>query len=110
MDAGSQQRREARLTPEDRGTDVQATEAIMKRSDFEGMCELAREGRLTWVENIPRHETGRVVDCGTDTVTVDFGGARAEWRADDCRELTHGYRVNYDEVKRYPHEFDTHRD
>jgi hypothetical protein len=82
----------------------------MKRTDFEGMCELAGEGRLTWVENMVSHETGRVVTCGDDTIGVDVGGARAEWVRHDCRELTHGYRVNYDEVKKYPHEFDTHRD
>ena len=82
----------------------------MKRTDFTGMCTLAREGRLTWVENTTLHETGRVITCKTDTIEVDVEGKRADWDLRDCRELTHGYKVNYDEVLKHPHEFDTHRD
>lgn len=82
----------------------------MERTDFEGMCELAKEGRLTWVENMDRGETGRVIDCSADTIAVDLGGVRADWNPRECRELTYGYRVNYDEVKKHPHEFDTHLD
>jgi len=44
----------------------------MKRTDFTGMCTLAREGRLTWVENTTLHETGRVVTCKTDTIEVEL--------------------------------------
>ena len=82
----------------------------MKRTDFSGMCTLAREGRLTWVENTTLNETGRVVTCKTDTIEVDVGGKIEDWNLSDCRELTHGYKINYDEVKKHPHEFDTHRD
>ena len=82
----------------------------MKRTDFEGMCELLKDGRLTWVENTVDHKTGRVVGCGTDSVQVEVAGHREERNARDCRELTHGYRVNYGEVKRHPHEYDSHMD
>lgn len=82
----------------------------MKRTDFRGMCTLANEGRLTWVENTTLHETGRVMTCGSDTMTVEVGGKREDWHMRDCRELTNGYKVNYDEVLKHPHEFDTHRD
>ncbi|HAD03717.1 MAG: hypothetical protein A2091_12500 [Desulfuromonadales bacterium GWD2_61_12] len=74
------------------------------------MCTLASEGRLTWVENTTLHETGRVTACGADTLTVDVGGKNEDWHMRDCRELTHGYKVNYEEVLKHPHEFDTHRD
>lgn len=82
----------------------------MKRTEFEGMCELFKDGRLTWVENTSAHKTGRVIACGSDSIEVDVKGHRESWKAGDCRELTHGYRVNYDEVKKHPHEFDSHVD
>lgn len=82
----------------------------MKRNDFEGMCTLAREGRLTWVENTVNHEAGRVIGCGTQTITVDVHGKKADWNMRDCRELTYGYKINYDEVRKHPKEFDTHSD
>jgi hypothetical protein len=82
----------------------------MKRTDFEGMCELAQEGRLTWVENMDSHEKGRVVSCSGETIEVETSGHRETWSLRDCKELTYGYKVNYEEVKRHPHEFDTHLD
>jgi len=82
----------------------------MKRTDFTAMCTLAKDGRLTWVENTTLRETGRVMTCGRETMTVDVGGRREDWHPRDCRELTHGYKINYDEVRKYPDEFDTHRD
>lgn len=82
----------------------------MKRTDFEGMCELFKDGRLTWVENANDHKAGRVVSCGTDSIEVEVAGHRESWNASDCQEMTHGYRVNYDEVKKHPHEFDSHLD
>ena len=85
-------------------------EERMRRTDYEGMCELAREGRLTWVENTSSHEKGRVVSCGGETVEVEVSGHRENWSLRDCQELTHGYKVNYEEVKKHPHEFDTHAD
>lgn len=82
----------------------------MRRTDFEGMCELFKDGRLIWVENASAHKTGRVVGCSTDSIEVEVAGHREEWAARDCRELTHGYRVNYAEVKKHPHEYDSHLD
>jgi hypothetical protein len=87
-----------------------AEEESMKRTDFEGMCELAQEGRLTWVENMDSHEKGRVVSCSGETIEVETSGHRETWSLRDCKELTYGYKVNYEEVKRHPHEFDTHLD
>lgn len=82
----------------------------MRRTDYEGMCELAREGRLTWVENKDSHEAGRVISCSGDTVEVEVSGHHENWSLRDCKELTHGYKVKYEEVKKHPHEFDTHMD
>lgn len=82
----------------------------MKRIELEGMCELAKDGRLTWVENLDTHDKGRVISCTGDKIEVDVGGRRAEWKATACREMTFGYKVNYEEVKKHPHEFDTHLD
>ncbi len=82
----------------------------MKQIEFEGMCELSYEGRLTWVENTSSHEKGRVISCGNDAIEVEVSGRRERWDWRDCEEITHGYKVKYDEVKKHPHEFDTHTD
>jgi len=74
------------------------------------MCELAGEGRLTWVEHMESHAAGRVIACGSDMVEVEVAGHHESWDPSCCREMTFGYRVNYDEVRRHPHEFDSHRD
>ena len=82
----------------------------MKRTDFEGMCELASEGRLTWLENMRNHEKGRVISCAGGKIAVDVDGQRQEWSPRECEELTYGFKINYDEVKRHPHEYDSHLD
>lgn len=82
----------------------------MKRTEFEGMCELSRDGRLTWVENTDSHEKGRVISCGKDSIKVDVAGRDETWDRSACKEMTFGYKVNYEEVKKHPHEFDTHTD
>lgn len=82
----------------------------MRQNEFEGMCELAGEGRLTWVENTHTHMAGRVVACNADNIEVEVAGHRENWDRHDCKELTHGYKVDYTEVKRHPHEYDSHLD
>lgn len=82
----------------------------MKQIEFEGMCELSYEGRLTWVENTKDHKKGRVISCGKEGIEVEVEGKREKWDWRECEEVTHGYKVNYDEVKKHPHEFDTHID
>lgn len=82
----------------------------MKQIDFEGMCELSEEGRLTWVENTSTQEKGRVISCSEDAIEVEVSGNRQSWNWRDCEEMTHGYKVNYEEVKKHPHEFDSHSD
>jgi hypothetical protein len=67
-----------------------AKEESMRRTDFEGMCELAQEGRLTWVEKMETHEKGRVVSCGGETIEVETSGHRETWNLRDCQELTYG--------------------
>jgi hypothetical protein len=82
----------------------------MKQLDFEGMCELFQEGRLTWVENKDTHQAGRVISCAENAIEVDVSGNREKWDWRACQEMTHGYKVKYEEVKKHPHEFDTHGD
>jgi hypothetical protein len=43
-------------------------------------------------------------------VEVDVNGHREKWHLDICSELTHGYKVKYDEILKHPHEYDTHLD
>lgn len=82
----------------------------MRRREFEGMCELASEGRITWIENQDTHTMGRVLTCNESMITVQVGDHSERWDHRICQEKTHGYKVNYDEVKKHPHEFDTHLD
>lgn len=82
----------------------------MKRVDFEGMCEISSDGQMVWVENIINRTKGRVVGCDAGAVEVEVDGERRRWDHHVCNELTHGYRVNYSEVKKYPHEYDSHLD
>lgn len=82
----------------------------MKRTEFDGMCELVDEGRLTWLENTRSHEKGRVISCEQGRIEVDVAGQEEAWNPRECEELTYGYKVNYEEVKKHPHEFDSHLD
>jgi hypothetical protein len=82
----------------------------MNMTDFEGMCELSNDGQLIWVENDLTRMKGRVVGYGGDRLEVQVGEHQETWNHCDCTEMTHGYKVRYDRVKMYPHEFDTHMD
>ena len=82
----------------------------MNRLEYSGMCELSADGRLTWVENKQTHEQGLVVGCGAEMIRVEFSDHCETWPRTECRELTHGYRVNYTEIEKHPHEFDSHLD
>ncbi|MFO7578145.1 MAG: hypothetical protein R6W66_10505 [Pelovirga sp.] len=82
----------------------------MKRMDFEGMCQLNRDGQMVWVKNLLNQTAGRVVNCEAEAIEVQVGNHCEKWDHQICEELTHGYRVNYSEVKKYPHEYDTHLD
>ncbi len=82
----------------------------MNRTDFEGMCELFGDGQMIWVENLNSDMRGRVIGCDAEMIEVEVGDHCEKWRRDVCIEMTHGYKVNYEEVKKHPHEYDTHLD
>ena len=82
----------------------------MKRTDFEGMCELFNDGQMVWIENQATHKQGRVVGCEAEVIEVEVGDHREKWNRSECAEMTHGFKVKYEEVKKHPHEFDTHHD
>lgn len=82
----------------------------MKRTDYEGMCELFGDGLMIWVENKATQQKGRVVGCAAGQIEVEVGDHCEKWNRSECAEITHGYRMNYAEVKKHPHEFDTHHD
>jgi hypothetical protein len=82
----------------------------MNRTEFEGMCELFGDGQLIWVENQNSHVKGRVIGCEADKIEVKVGDHNEKWNRSECGEMTHGFKVKYDEVKKHPHEYDTHLD
>ena len=82
----------------------------MNRTDYQGMCELFGDGQMIWIENQVTHLQGRVVGCESEMIEVEVGDHCEKWNHLECAEMTHGYRVNYQEVKKHPHEFDTHLD
>ncbi len=82
----------------------------MNKVDFEGMCELFGDGQLIWVENQNSHVEGRVVGCDGEMIEVKVGKYNEKWDRRECGEMTHGFKVKYDEVKKHPHEYDTHLD
>lgn len=82
----------------------------MNRTDYQGMCQLFRDGRLIWVENTDKHIPGRVTGCGAEMVDVDVRGHDESWTRSECNELTYGYKMNYAEYLKHPKEFDTHHD
>ncbi|WP_303721609.1 hypothetical protein [Malonomonas rubra] len=82
----------------------------MNGTEFNGMCELFNDGELIWVENQNSHDKGRVVGCEFEMIEVEVGDHREKWNRSICSEITHGFKVNYDEVKKHPHEYDTHLD
>lgn len=83
---------------------------VMKRNEYKGMCQLFEDGEMIWVENRTSHLQGRVTGCHDNMIDVDVKGHRETWDSDICRELTHGFKVNYDETMKHPHEYDTHLD
>ena len=82
----------------------------MNRTEFEGMCELFNDGQMIWVQRMNSHLKGKVVGCAEDMIEVEVGDHCEKWSRSDCAEMTHGFKVNYDEVKKHPHEYDTHLD
>lgn len=82
----------------------------MNRTEFEGMCEVFGDGGLVWVENMQTHMKGRVISCEAEMIEVVTDDHTERWDRNECAEVTHGFKVKYEEVKKHPHEYDTHLD
>jgi hypothetical protein len=82
----------------------------MNRTDYQGMCQLFKDGQLLWVENTDKHVAGRVTGCGEGQIEVDVKGHTETWERSACFEMTHGYKMNYPEYMKHPQDFDTHLD
>lgn len=82
----------------------------MNGTEYTGMCELFNDGQLIWVENQKTHTKGRVVGCAAEIIEIEAGDHSEKWAFRDCAEITHGFRVKYEEVRKHPHEYDSHLD
>lgn len=82
----------------------------MNRTDYQGMQQLFNDGNMIWIENQLNHMKGRLIGFEADAIEVEVDKHRERWDIDVCTEMTHGYRVKYDEVLKHPHEFDSHLD
>jgi hypothetical protein len=68
---------------------------MMERERFQGICELASEGKIKWVDNLKTHEAGRVISCTPEEFQVEFEGHREKWSPEECKERTYGYKMGY---------------
>lgn len=82
----------------------------MNRTDFQGMQQLFDDGNMIWVENQLNHAKGRVIGFEPNMIEVEVDKHCERWDIDVCSEVTHGYKINYSEVLKHPHEFDSHLD
>ncbi len=82
----------------------------MNHTEYMGMCQLFSDGQLLWVENTDKHIAGRVTGCGAEMVEVDVKGHVESWARSACTEMTHGFKMNYEEYLKHPKEYDTHLD
>jgi hypothetical protein len=87
-----------------------AEEDVMNGTEYTGMCELFNDGQLIWVENQKTHTKARVVGCAAEMIEVEATDHCEKWDFRDCAEITHGFRVKYEEVRKHPHEYDSHLD
>ena len=70
----------------------------MERERFEGICEVATEGKIKWVDNLETHEAGRVVSCDDRWFEVEPQGQEGhheKWDRKVCKERTYGYKPMY---------------
>ncbi|PLX85412.1 MAG: hypothetical protein C0618_10510 [Desulfuromonas sp.] len=82
----------------------------MRHLDFQGMCELVGDGEVIWVENQTNHQQGRVTGCHNQLLEVNVEGHSETWEHEVCTEMTHGFKVDYEETLKHPHEYDSHLD
>jgi hypothetical protein len=69
----------------------------MERERFRGICSVASEGKVKWVNNLKTHESGRVLSCDSGKFEIASGGHRRKWDPAECSERTYGYRPVYGE-------------
>ena len=70
----------------------------MDKERFEGICELATEGKIKWVDNLVSQKAGRVVSCTEEWFEVEVQGQEGhqeKWDRNLCKERTYGYRPMY---------------
>lgn len=82
----------------------------MNKTEFHGMCELVRDGELVWVKKMNSSLKGHVIGCDAESIEVEIGNHCEKWMPSECAEMTHGFKVNYEEVRKHPHDYDTHLD
>lgn len=82
----------------------------MNKTEFQGMCQLVEDGKLVWVERGNGEFKGRVISCSLGKIKVDVGEKTENWGPDDCKELTYGYKVDYEKLKQHPNDYDSHAD
>ncbi|SHJ34755.1 hypothetical protein SAMN02745165_02137 [Malonomonas rubra DSM 5091] len=82
----------------------------MNRTDYQGMQQLFDDGQMIWVENLLNQSKGRVIGFEPGMIEVEVDRHCERWDISNCREMTHGYAIRYDEVLKHPHEFDSHLD
>lgn len=82
----------------------------MNNTDFQGMCQLVNDGETIWIENKSKEMKGLAVGCTTNMIEVEVGNHCEKWNPNECSEMTHGFKIKYEEVIKHPHEYDTHLD
>jgi hypothetical protein len=82
----------------------------MNHQEFQGMCQLIGDGETIWVENHLNEKKGLAIGCAKDMIEVEVDNHCEKWSPSECTEMTHGFKVKYDEVLKHPHEYDTHLD
>jgi hypothetical protein len=69
----------------------------MEKERFRGICSVASEGKLKWVDNLKTHQSGRVLSCASGKFEIESEGHRRKWNPDECEERTYGYQPVYGE-------------
>lgn len=69
----------------------------MEKDRFRGICSVASEGKVKWVDNRGIHQAGRVLSCAGGKFEVETEGHRKKWDPRDCEERTYGYHPVYGE-------------
>lgn len=67
----------------------------MESERFRGICSVASEGKLKWIDNLETHQSGRVLSCASGKFEVESEGQQTEWKPENCEERTYGYRPVY---------------